>query len=82
VDVTKGLLGVDVDISIVNSRIHSAGKIIMKELEFESGKGTFLGRPLIAVTKLIKDSNNEIALDFALKGDLKNPKVNIMGSLF
>ena len=62
--------------------MHSTGKIIIKDLEFESGKGTFLGLPLLAVTKLIKDSNNEIALDFTLEGDLKNPQFNIMGSLF
>jgi hypothetical protein len=82
VDVTKGLLGVDADINIVNSRMHATGKIIIKDLEFESDKGTFLGLPLIAVTKLMKDSNNEIALDFTLEGDMKNPKFNILGSLF
>ncbi|RPI36867.1 MAG: DUF748 domain-containing protein [Nitrospiraceae bacterium] len=82
VDVTKGLLGLDADISIVNSNMHSTGKIIIKDLEFVSNKGTFLGLPLLAVTKLIKDSNNEIELDFTLEGDMKNPKFNIMGSLF
>ncbi len=82
VDVTKGLLGVDADITIVNARMHATGKMIIKDLGFESGKGTFLGLPLIAVTKLMKDSNNEIALDFTLEGDLKNPRFNVLGSLF
>ena len=62
--------------------MHSTGRIIIKDLEFESDKGTFLGLPLIAVTKLMKDSNNEIVLDFTLDGDLENPKFNVLGSLF
>lgn len=81
VDVTKGLLSVDSDINILNSKIHSTGKLVIKDLEFVSGKGTFLGLPLIAVTKMMKDSNNEIAFDFSLEGDLKNPKFNIRDSL-
>lgn len=81
VDVTKGLLSVDSDISIVNSKIHSTGRLVIKDLEFVSGKGTFLGLPLIAVTKMMKDSNNEIVLGFTLEGDLKNPKFNIRDSL-
>ena len=81
VDVTKGLLSVDADITIVNSSIHSAGKIVIKDLEFISGKGTFLGLPLIAVTKLLRDSNNETTLDFTIEGDLNNPKFRIRDSL-
>ncbi len=81
VDVTKGLLSVEADINILNSKIHSSGRIIIKDFGFVSSKGTFLGLPLIAITKLIKDSKNEIALDFTLEGDLKNPKFNIRDSL-
>ena len=81
VDVTKGTLSLDADIHIAHSQIHSAGRIVIRDLAFVSGKGTFLGLPLIAVTKLMKDRNNEIALDFTLDGDLKNPKFNIRDSL-
>jgi hypothetical protein len=30
---------------------------------------------------MMKDSNNEIALDFTLEGDLKNPKFNLQDRL-
>jgi hypothetical protein len=80
-DVTNGLLSIVADINILNSRIDSAGKITIRDLEFTSNRGTFLGLPLIAVTRLLKDSNNEIVLDFTLEGDLKNPEFNLQDSL-
>lgn len=81
VDVTKGFLSVDSNITILKSKINASGTIVIKDLEFRSDKGTFLGVPLVAVTGLLKDRNNAISLDFTIEGDLKNPKFNIRDSL-
>lgn len=81
VDVTRGFLSVDSNITILKSKINASGTIVIKDLEFRSDKGTFLGVPLVAVTGLLKDSNNAISLDFTIEGDLKNPKFNIRDSL-
>ncbi len=81
VEITKGFISVDSKIAIKSSRINSSGKMVLRDLEFASGGSTFLGVPRSAVIKLLKDSNNEIALDFTIEGDLNNPKFNITESL-
>jgi hypothetical protein len=81
VEVTQGLLSLDADIKVRNAKIHSVGTITIRNLEFRSEGGSFLGLPQLAVAKLLKDNDNQITLDFTLEGDLKNPKFNITESL-
>ena len=81
VEVTNGLLSLDADITIRNNKISSTGKITIKELLFRQSGGRFLGFPLLAVMKLLKDGNNQIMLDFTIEGDLNNPKFRITESL-
>jgi len=81
VEVTQGLLSLDSEIAIKNSRINTTGKITIRDLQFKQSGGRFLGLPLLAVMKLLKDSNNQIVLDFTINGDLKNPKFNITDSI-
>ena len=78
---TQGLLSLDAGITIQNRKINSSGKITIKGLEFKTNGGSFLGLPLLAVMKLLKDNNNQISLDFTIAGDLNNPKFNITESL-
>lgn len=81
VEVTKGYLSLDADINIVKEKIRSSGKIILKDLEFRSSSGSFLGLPLIAVIKLLKDGNDQISLEFEIEGDLNNPRFSIRDSI-
>jgi len=81
VEVTGGLLSLDSSITIDKRKIRSAGTITIKGLEFKSDGGSFLGLPLLGVTKLLKDNHDQISLDFTLEGDLDNPKFNITESL-
>jgi uncharacterized protein involved in outer membrane biogenesis len=74
VEVAQGLLSLDADITIQNRKIHSVGTVTIKNLEFSKGGGSFLGLPLLAVTKLLKDNHEQISLDFTIDGDLDNPK--------
>jgi len=81
VEVTQGLLSLDAGITVRNRRIQSAGTIIIKRLEFRTSGGSFLGMPLLGVTKLLKDNQDQITLDFTLEGDLDNPRFSITESL-
>ncbi len=81
VEVTRGLLSLDAEITIRNNKIRSSGIITIKELTFKQSGGRFLGLPLLAVMQLLKDSKNQIVLDFTIEGDLKNPKFKITESL-
>ncbi len=81
VEVTRGLLSLDADIAIQKRRIHAAGNMIIKGLDFRSGGSRFLGLPLVGVTKLLKDGDGRISLDFTIEGDLDNPKFSITESL-
>ena len=81
VEVTQGLLSLDAGIKVRDRRIQSEGTITIKDLEFKTSGGSFLGMPLLGVTKMLKDNRNQITLDFTLEGDLDNPKFNITQSL-
>ncbi len=81
VEVTQGLLSLDAGITVRNRRIQSEGTITIKGLEFKTSGGTFLGMPLLGVTKMLKDNHDTITLDFTLEGDIDNPKFNITESL-
>ena len=81
VQVTQGLLSLDADITIQNRKIHSAGTIVIRKLEFSKDGGNFLGLPRLAVVKLLKDHNEQISLDFTIEGDLDNPKFSITEDL-
>ena len=81
VEVTQGLLSLDTRITVRDRRIRSEGTITIKGLEFKTSGGSFLGMPLLGVTKMLKDNHDQITLDFTLEGDLDNPKFNITQSL-
>lgn len=84
VNVTKGLLDLDIDVKIVSRMIRAPGNLVLRDLEFESGSGTgskFLGVPLSLVIAFMKNSNNEIPLKFVVEGSLDNPKFGLAESL-
>ena len=54
---------------------------MIRGLEFRTDSGSILGLPHHAVSKLLKDGHEQIALDFTIEGDLNNPRFSITGSL-
>ena len=79
-DVSKGMLDLNMDIRVRSELINAPGKAVIKNLEFQSGKGIgekFLGVPRSLVLNLLKTSNNELPLEFTLAGKLNDPKFNI-----
>jgi hypothetical protein len=84
VNVTKGFLDLDMNISIASGKINAPGKVALRDLEFETGSGIggkFLGMPLAVITTFLKNNNNEIVTNFTLEGDLDNPRFNLRESL-
>jgi hypothetical protein len=80
VNITKGLLDLDINARVVSKRINAPGNAVLKDLEFGSGRGIgdrFMGVPLSLVVASLKSSNNEIPVAFIVKGDLDNPKFSL-----
>jgi hypothetical protein len=80
VDITKGFLDLNLTVKVASRRLYAPGTAVMKQLEFQSGpgmRGKFMGAPLSLVTVFLKNSNNEIPLNFVIEGDLNNPKFDI-----
>jgi hypothetical protein len=80
VNVTGGLLDMDMDVRIKSNKINSPGRATLRNLEFERGSGIgnkFLNIPLTAVIGFLKNNNNEIVVNFVVEGDLDNPKFDL-----
>jgi len=80
VNVTKGLLDLDINVKVASEKIHAPGTAVLKDLDFASGSGKsdkFMGVPLSLVVAFLKKSNNEIPIEFVVEGDLNNPKFNL-----
>jgi hypothetical protein len=78
--IRKGLLDLDIDVRVVSKKVHAPGNAVLKDLEFQSGRGAgnyFMGIPLSLVIGFLKTSNNEIPVDFVVEGDLDNPKFSL-----
>jgi Domain of Unknown Function (DUF748) len=83
VNVTRGIVDMNMDVKIRSNKINSPGKAVLKDLEFERGSGignTFLNMPLSAVVCFLKNNNDEIVVNFVVQGDLNNPKFNLRES--
>lgn len=80
VNITRGLLDLDVRAEIVSRKVHAPGKAVLKGLEFESRPGLgnrFMGVPITLVLAFLKKSGDQIPVDFVVAGDLSNPRFNI-----
>jgi len=79
-NMTKGFLDLDITARVASRRIHAPGNAVLKDLQFQSGRGTgnqFMGVPLSLVIEYLKTSNNEIPVDFVVEGNLDNPKFGL-----
>ncbi len=82
--VTQGSLDLNLSSEVRNNNLDGKGKVVIKDLEFAPGRGlfdTFMGVPRNAVIGFLKDHNNAIDIDFALKGDTGNPSFSLNESL-
>ncbi len=82
-DVSRGTLGVTMNLTVRSRNINGPGRAVLKDLEFSRRKGLgdrFIGAPRSLVLRLLKSGNNEIVLDFIIAGNVNDPKFNIAES--
>jgi hypothetical protein len=82
VNVTRGLLDLNMNVKISSRKITAPGKAVLRDLQFESGTGKrFFNIPLNPVLGFLKDNNGQIVFDFTVEGDMDNPKFNLRESI-
>jgi len=82
--VTKGSLDLNLNSEVRNNNLDGKGKVIIKDLELAPSRGmldTFMGVPRNAVIGFLKDHNNAIDVDFALRGDTSHPNFSLNENL-
>ncbi len=82
--VKRGTLDLDLAAEVRKNIMHAPGSLTLSALELEPGSGpfeTFMGMPRGAILSTLKDKNNQIKIQFALDGDLGDPKFSLNGSL-
>ena len=73
----KGALDLDVDSQVSKKQLNAPGRVVISNLEFAQGGGTFMGVPTSAVMSALKDKDDKIAVDFVIKGDIDNPRFSL-----
>jgi Domain of Unknown Function (DUF748) len=84
VDVSRGFLDLNLDLSIKKKMIYTPTHAVIKNLAFVTEKGLkdeFLGIPRSLIVKELETNNHQIVFDFILEGSLEDPKFNFRGSL-
>ena len=74
--VTKGSVDLNLASEVRDRKLDGNGKLVLKDLELAPARGlfdTFMGLPRGTVINFLKDHNNDIDLDFVLKGDTSHP---------
>jgi hypothetical protein len=82
--VIRGTLDLNLSSEVRNNNLDGKGKVVIKDLEFAPARGffdTFMGVPRNAVIGFLKDHNNAIDIDFALKGDTGKPSFSLNENL-
>lgn len=82
--ISRGTLDLNIDSEVRNKNLDGKGKVVIKDLAFAPSRGffdTFMGLPRNAVVGFLKDNNNAIDVNFALKGDTSHPSFSLNESL-
>ena len=82
--VERGALDLDLKSQVRQGHIKAPGKLVLDELELESGAGitgTFMGVPRSAVIASLKSGGDQIELNFELEGDLNSPQFSLNETL-
>lgn len=74
---SKGALDLDLDSEVSKKQLNAPGRVVISNLEFARGGGTFMGVPTSAVVGALKDKDDKIEVDFVIKGDIDNPRFSL-----
>ncbi len=73
----KGALDLDLDSRVSKKRLNAPGRVVISDLEFARGGGTFMGVPASAVVSTLKNKDDKIEVDFVIEGDIDNPRFSL-----
>lgn len=73
----KGALDLDLDSRVEKKQLNAPGRVVISNLEFAQGGGTFMGVPTSAMVSALKDKDDKIEVDFVIKGDIDNPRFSL-----
>lgn len=80
--VRQGTLDLDLKSTVRKGVLHAPGTLTLSGLELASaGGGTFMGMPRNAVVAMMKDKNGQIAIKFALDGNINDPRFSLNENL-
>ncbi len=81
--VTKGSLSADCAIAIRQRHLTAPGSIRLKDMTVDAAgaRGLFLGMPAKAVLWFLENNKDEIKIEFAVSGNLDNPKFKVKQAL-
>lgn len=80
--VRKGALDLDLKSTVHKGALHAPGTLTLSGLELaSSGGGTFMGMPRNAVVSMMKGKNDQIAIKFALDGNINDPHFSLNENL-
>jgi hypothetical protein len=72
-----GALDLDLDSRVSKKRLNAPGRVVISDLEFARGGGTFMGVPASAVVSTLKNKGDKIEVDFVIEGDIDNPRFSL-----
>ena len=74
--VRKGTLDLSLHAKVRSKRLDAPGRLTLVGLELASGK-SFMGMPRDAVVAMMKDHNGRITAEFALRGNIDDPRFSL-----
>ncbi|MBI1891209.1 MAG: DUF748 domain-containing protein [Burkholderiales bacterium] len=78
--VKRGTLDLSLKSTVKNKHLHAPGTVILTDLELNEKGGTFMGIPRQAVIASLKNRKNQITVNFALNGNIDDPKFSLNDS--
>lgn len=79
--VRRGTLDLALHSTVQRRRLHAPGRLVLSGLELAPGASTFMGMPQQLVVAALKNRKDRIEIEFALDGDLDDPRFSINESL-
>lgn len=78
--ISKGSLDLQLGSEVRNNRLNGKGRMILKQLEFAPSRSyldTFMGISRHALIRFMQDHEGTIDVDFAVEGDIGNPRFSL-----
>jgi|GEM_PF-176510 len=82
--VKKGIVDLDLQSDVRANRLQAHGELTIAHLELAPSQdsfGTFMGLPRDAVVASLKNTHDQIAVNFVLEGDIDNPHFSLNETL-